>query len=185
MKRFALAAVVAFACLSATATAKPVPERCTAEAFRPFSAATWSKAHWEREQPPRRVIAAQRRKLACAPPAHRKAMKRTWRADRKAFSRHRNAQLFRVRVTPFYGGGNWWAIPYTMVICESSARYYITHGAYSMTTPAWNLYNGPARTGAALAGEASERWQDVIAHEHWARYGEGGWECKQDGSVYW
>lgn len=106
MKRFATlvaAALVAVPiAMSATAspaaaptTIKPLgpPPQCTAKAFRVFSQAVWRLGAWERGKPPAKVIQAQRRLLACANAAHRKAMKRTWRKDKAAFYAHRSYKL--------------------------------------------------------------------------------------------
>ena len=189
MKRLvALATIAAFALastLAATAASEdnstnhhtPPPLSCTVQAFRPFSAKVWDPAHWQRGKPKHSTVQAQRRRLACASPGHRIAMQQTWRRDQEAFYAHRRAELWRIRVTPFWGGGNWWALPYPMVICESSANYTQPYGAYSILDPAWQEWGG--RT--AHAGEASEREQDLVAHRGWRIYGESAWECKGDG----
>jgi len=66
----------------------------TAEAFREFSERTWRLPAWERSRPPERVIRAQRGKLKCAAgPGHRKAMRKRWAKDHRAFARHRGVKL--------------------------------------------------------------------------------------------
>lgn len=106
MKRLLILAVAAFAfagTLAATASSnkstvqqkQPIPIHCTAKAFQPFSADVWRLGAWERGKPPEKVLKAQRRRLACAPPAHRKAMKHRWREDQAAFFAHRKKMLRR------------------------------------------------------------------------------------------
>jgi hypothetical protein len=120
--------------------------------------------------------------LACAGgPGHRAQLRRIWRRQQAGFFEHRRDELWRVRVTPFYGGGRWWALPYLLVVCESGADYSQTYGAYSILDPAWREWGGQT----AHAGEASKREQDRVAHVGWGLYGESAWECKSDGSTSW
>lgn len=149
----------------------------TAQGFRQFTEAVWAPNRWRRGSPPQRIFRAQRKQLRCAGPERRRVMLRMWVRDRRRFYAHRRAELWRERVTPFYGGGHWWALPYPMVVCESSAIYTQPYGAYSILDPAWREWGG--RT--AHAGEASPREQDLVAHHGWLIYGEGAWECKGDG----
>lgn len=110
MKRLALLAVVVGALtLPATAAASAhVPRSCTAEAFRPFSGHVWDIHRWGRGQPRPKTIAAQRRRLACAPPGNRHAMQHRWRTDKRAFyaeaHRCRSGTVVEGRVS-YFGGG--------------------------------------------------------------------------------
>lgn len=108
MKRFALAAVAVIALASfATATAahdnskpnatrhvKP-PKRCLLPAFRSFSAEVWRPSHWDRPggKPKPGTVKAMKRRVRCAPPGHRKAMKARWLKDKRQFGKHRQARL--------------------------------------------------------------------------------------------
>ena len=106
MKRlapWAAAAVVLLSIQAATASPedvskstpprKPLAAHCTAQAFRPFSHAVWALEHWERGKPHPKAIAAYRRRLRCAPPLHRKAMKHRWREDKRVYYEHRHYKL--------------------------------------------------------------------------------------------
>jgi hypothetical protein len=177
-----LTALVALAVLAGAPHHHAAPNPvCTAPDFAQFSAEVWKLSLWERGQPKHSTISAQRRRLKCAGPENRKAMRHRWRADQAAYYEHRADMLYRQRVTPFYGGGNWWAIPYAMVICESGGNYGFTYGAYSILDPAWQEWGGQT----AHAGEASAAEQDRVAAVGWDLYGEGAWECKSDGSTSW
>jgi hypothetical protein len=182
MRRAIVVSVALALVACSTAHARPnTPDPCTAQSFAQFSAKVWKLPSWERRSPAPSTIAAQRRRLKCAGPGHRKAMRHRWRQDKAAFYAHRRHMLYRQHVTPFYGGGNWWAIPYGMVVCESGGNYSFTYGAYSILDPAWHEWGG--RT--AHAGEASPAEQDRVAAVGWDLYGEGAWECKADGSTSW
>lgn len=106
MKRLvALAAVAVFAVpLALTATAPTIaaprvvhsqapPPKCSAKLFGPFADAVWRLILWERGKPPARVIQAQRRRLACAGPKNRKAMRKRWRKDQRAYNHYRAHKL--------------------------------------------------------------------------------------------
>lgn len=135
MKRIvALATVAAFA-LTSTLTATAASEstnthkttpihagpqpRCTAAAFRPFSAAVWNKHRWRREKPRHRAILAKHRRLECAGAGARKAMLARWQRDRLRFGRYRAFRL----IAPYPGGGTYWAIPGYIVACESGGSW--------------------------------------------------------------
>jgi hypothetical protein len=91
MRRIALTAAVALALVGAwTTTAvaqqdQPPPPSCTAATFRAFSGHVWDIDRWQRGAPKATTIAAQRRRLECAPPGHRAAMQHRWRTDKRAF----------------------------------------------------------------------------------------------------
>jgi hypothetical protein len=107
-------------------------------------------------------------------------MKHRWRYLQATYFKYRQVELWRIRVTPFPGGGRWWALPYLLVVCESGASYSQTYGAYSILDPAWHEWGGQT----AHAGEASKREQDRVAHVGWQLYGEGAWECGSDGLAH-
>lgn len=185
MKRFAaLAAIVAFALAGAATIAapsttatksiaapKPPPARCTIDGFRPFSAAVWRPLAWRRGAPPEKVIAAQRDRLSCATPPHRAAMVRTWRLDQAAYYAERRRELWRVRVTPFFCAGQWWATECTIPLHESG--YGSGGGNLYGMLDAWALHGCTAF--APTAWDAPKRQQDICAHRHWVDYGRGGW----------
>lgn len=118
MKRIAIAAVAALALVSAStataastptpaqASAKP-PPTCTAPVFRPFSAKVWNLDRWRRGQPKAKTIEAQRRRVKCAGPGHRRAMQHRWRADKRAYyaerGRCRSGDVIEGRVSWFNG----------------------------------------------------------------------------------
>lgn len=84
------------------------PEHCTAKAFRPFSARVWDPSKWARGAPKHAVIAAQRRRLKCAPPGHRTAMIHRWRLDQGRYFAHRHhcrsGPVWAGKVSTFSGG---------------------------------------------------------------------------------
>jgi hypothetical protein len=88
-------------------SAKPVPDRCTAAAFRPFAAKVWS-ASWQRGAPAEKTIRAARRRIACAPPGHARAMRHVWSAERASYRVRRahclSGPVFAGRVSEFSGG---------------------------------------------------------------------------------
>jgi len=185
MKRIALAATVALALAcafapqiavpqsqsKATLVPKPVPVRCTIDGFRPFSAAVWRPNAWRRGRPPEKVIEAFLRRLGCAPAHHRAAMQRTWRRDKAAFYAERRRELWRVRVTPFFCAGQWWATECTIPLHESG--YGTGGGNLYGLLDAWALHGCTAF--APSAWDAPKREQDICAHRHWVDYGRGGW----------
>lgn len=153
---------------------KPIKAECTAKTFRAFSQQTWALSKWKRGMPSGKTLAAQRHRLACAGPENRKAMKARWRKDREAYFQHRREEFWRERITPFPGGGNWWAIPYCSVIAESGGDYYIGYaGAYGLITPTWQSYGGGEYAGNA--GEAAPGEQDLVAHRVYVDNGSAAW----------
>ncbi len=158
-----------------------VGHETTAQAFQEFAEKTWRLPRWERPRPRPLVIRAYHLKLQCAAgQGHREAIKHRWATAKHAFYKHRRVQLWRIRVTPYLGGGGWWALPYSIVVCESGGNYHFTYGAYSILDPAWHAWGGKT----THAGEASKREQDRVAHYGWSHYGEGPWECKSDGEPH-
>lgn len=131
MKRIALAAAAAIALTGSAVTAaqttsthqptrpsKP-PVTCLLPAFKDFSAKVWAPRLWERGAPKHSTVEAAHHRIGCAPAGHRKAMKRTWRTDRRRYGRYRELRL----VAPYPGGGTYWAIPYYIVYCESRGEW--------------------------------------------------------------
>lgn len=179
MKRSALTAValIAFLSIVSATTAEDhnthhaTPLHCKAPAFRLFSEKVWSPKHWERKSPSQVIIDAQHRRLQCAPKALRPVLKELWRAAKKAFYKHRAAQLFRVRITPFYCAGTWWATECT--IPEHESGYGSGGGNLYGMLDAWALHGCTVFAGSAW--DATKREQDICAHRHWVDYGRGGW----------
>ena len=78
--------------------------------------------------------------------------------------------IWRHRVTPFFYGGHFWAVPYPIALCESGGDYYIgPYGAYGLILePPW----------------MSPRQQDLAAHRLYERYGEAPWAPFETGCAY-
>lgn len=150
----------------------PPPEaRCLTKAFRAWSADVWDPGLWERGKPPAKVIAAQRRRLACAPPGHLKAMSNIWRRDKAIYWERRHDELWREKVTPFFCSGRWWATECEIPLHESG--YGSGGGNLYGMLDAWALHGCTAF--APSAWDASKRQQDICASRHWRTYGRGGW----------
>lgn len=88
-------------------TAKPVPQHCTAASFRPFAVKVW-RADWRRGAPTTHTIQAKWRRVRCAPPGHRVAMRRIWERKRSRYYVRRahclSGATFSGRVSEFSGG---------------------------------------------------------------------------------
>jgi hypothetical protein len=194
MRRIALAAIAALLLAGSCATtafakgswhSTPLPARCSIQSFRPFSAHVWDIGNWRRGAPKPATFAAERRRLACAPPAHRAAMSRTWARDRAAYNHKRRSELWRERWTPYYGcttlgGCKWWAIPAYIVDCESGGDYTPSigaltfGGAYGLLIATYHEFGGRFAT----AREGPPKEQDRIARELFEREGHfGPWAC--------
>ena len=156
-----MAALIFPAPAAAHPTEKHHPKSCSA-----FVKKVWDPDRWERGQPKQSTLEAFH-SSSC-----RKAF---WRRAQKRFYEHRREELWRARVTPFYGGGQWWAIPFYVVVCESSVRGYITSGYYGILLSTW-AYWAPSGF-ASTPGEAAKWEEDVVAHELWVAYGGEPWEC--------
>lgn len=188
MKRVAITAVavVAFAgTLTAPASTslatgqiiyKPAPPpQCTAKAFRPFSEAVWRLILWERGKPPVEVIQAQRRRLACAGPANRRAMQKRWARDHRRYVRHRRHELVsrdEIQATiDAVGEGTLAAIR----ACESGDDYSTNtgngfYGAYQFDLQTWLSVGG-----SGLPSDASPREQDYRASLLYLSRGPSPW----------
>jgi hypothetical protein len=188
MRRFIVAVAVPKALASATAQANRSNQyaACPVTQFRAFSAKVWRLDRWRREKPHQKALSAKAVWLECAGAGARRLMLAQWTEDQRAFYAHRRRELWRIRVTPFYGctslgGCGWWALPVGIVECESGGSYFFPYGAYSILDTAWQAWGGQT----ARAGEAPKREQDRVAHVGWRLYGESPWECKSDGSTSW
>src|SRR5512146_1152398 len=189
MKRLAILAVALVAvplALSATAPSaartgeiiyQPVPKpQCTAKAFRPFSDAVWRLIKWERGKPPQRVLEAQRRRLRCAGPANRRAMRHRWRKDKRAYFHRRRLELAarsRVRSTiDAVGMGTLEAI----AACESGGNPQAVspsgtyRGKYQFDYGTWESVGGHGDPAAA-----SEHEQDYRAALLYLARGSAPW----------
>jgi hypothetical protein len=102
-------------------------------------------------------------------------MKQRWRYLQSTYFKYRQDMLWRERVTPYEGGGQFWATPYPIVVCESGVRGYVTSGYYGILISTWQAFGGTAY--APTPGEASKRAQDLIAHKLISLYGLQPWEC--------
>jgi hypothetical protein len=151
-------------------------QQIKAPAFHDFAESVWELSRWEREKPRPGTIASKRHKLDCAAgPGHRKAMVRSWALFRAGFYAHRRDELWRVRITPYPGGGRWWPIPYYIVACESGGDY----GAQNPTSSARGAFQLLDTTHATYCTicDWSKRDQDLTAHRLYQEQGAGPWVC--------
>jgi hypothetical protein len=187
VKRIALVAVAVTALASTwTATAAPednstqqpthhaVPSSCTAKAFHAFSAKVWNPAYWRRAAPRPAAIEAQRRRLACAGPANRAAMKRTWQRDKAAFYEHRREKLDDLHYLEAIDPPGP-SVLAAIRACESGGDYSINsgngfYGAYQFTLGAWGEVGG-----TGLPSDAPPREQDERAAALYRIHGSGPW----------
>lgn len=151
---------------------QPVPARCTVQALKPFAAYVWSLDKWERGEPSEAVLEAYSRRLACAPPAHAKAMKNVWHFAQDRYFSHRHTLMWREHYKPFvYPDGSRWAVPYPIALCESGGNYYVgPSGAYGLIPP-FPQYMDP-------------KTQDEVAHNLYEEQGEGPWAPYESGCAY-
>lgn len=106
-----------------------------------------------------------------------------WARAKRRFYRHRQAELFRVRVTPFHYAGHDWAAPWPIALCESGGDYHVGFaGAYGLIAPGWST--GGGLEFAPSAGEATPRQQDIVAHRLYVRYGTAPWTPFEGGCTY-
>lgn len=145
-----------------------------------FIGAVWDEDRWRRGDPPAKTIAAWRLKLHCLPPSWQKKLKQRWRELRAEFFHRRRAELWRERITPYYGctsigGCGWWALPVAVTDCESGGYYGHHSGAYGFLDSTWSARGGSQY--GPYPGAASESAQDLMAHQLWVDVGPSGWEC--------
>lgn len=184
MRKLTVAAVLAaaFVFVAVGSPAESQPEghhrHCSVrfQEFAPWAERVWRTNHWGRAKPKPKTIEAYRHKLHCAAgPLHRVAMKGLWRKAKEDFYARRSKELFRVRVTPFYYAGHWWAAPYPIALCESGGHYYeneqgpLPFGAYGLIMEPEFL---PAKE------------QDRIAHRLYLELGESPWAPYESGCAY-
>lgn len=92
-----LAAVGLF--VTAGSAAKPDRDGCpevSVPKFRAWSSQVWGEQRWDRRPrgaPKPTTVRSYRRKLSCAGPGEKRAMKRSWRDDKEAFYEHRGKKL--------------------------------------------------------------------------------------------
>lgn len=148
--------------------------------MKQFVGHVWSVDRWRRGDPPAKTIRAWRLKQACLPPGWQRALKKRWRELQAAFFDRRRDELWRQRVTPFYGctsigGCGWWPLPVGIIDCESGGYYGHHSGAIGFLDSTW-LARGGGRY-APYPGAASKREQDLMAHQLWVEVGPSAWEC--------
>lgn len=104
---------------------------------------------------------------------------------KKKFSKYRREQIFIQKYTPFPGpNGTYWAIPWSIVSCESGGNFTQTNnagsgagGAYQIMPDTWINYGGGKW--ASRAEYAPPKAQHIIASRIWAGgSGRSQWECK-------
>jgi hypothetical protein len=94
--------------------------------------------------------------------------------------RSERKQAWYEAVNPFVGGGQRWALPYPLVVCESGAGSGSSN-LYGLLA-GWNEWNYDLPGAPSSAGAAPKIYQDIAAHRGRDLYG-GYWECNDDGSV--
>ena len=128
-------------------------QQVTAKQSRAFVQRVWDRSRWGRGSPHPAALKAWRHKLKCAGPANRVAMHRYWQRQRRRYGRYRALRL----IAPYPGNGEWWAIPYAIVYCESG-----TSGLWSAENPSGA--EGPYQ----LLGHGQPwpvtSWHDKMAH---------------------
>lgn len=142
-----------------------LPASCTVQKLRPFAAKVWDPHKWRRGKPNKNspVLKAYAKRLGCAPPAHKRAMKRTWHRDQKIFFKHRKNMLWFAKYRHYeYPDGSHWAVPYPIALCESTENYYAgPSGAYGEIPP--------------LPQWQPPKVQDEIAYRLFQEQGEEPW----------
>lgn len=149
--------------------------------FARFSAGVWKQSRWRRDAPKASTIRAQRRALSCMSAPRRRVAKRRWRADKRAFHRHRRQKLERrrrrhrrqrylVKISP--PGADVLA---AIRDCESGGDYSTNtgngfYGAYQFDISAWSSVGG-----TGLPSEASRREQDIRAAKLYRSRGSSPW----------
>jgi len=202
VKRLATVAVAALAFTGAVAVAaeqpststteaavstKP-PPRCLIRSFRPFASKAWRLDRWRREndgvragKPSRTTLGAQRRRLGCAPRAHRKAMRADWRLKKRIFYRYRAKRIGeerREREEAEYIAAITPPGPEVLAAirsCESGGDYTINtgngfYGAYQFLASTWAGVGG-----SGLPHEAPPREQDERAARLYQELGSSPW----------
>jgi peptidoglycan hydrolase CwlO-like protein len=106
------------------------------------------------------------------------ALHRT-RANRRRLERQLSKLLAAQTNASHIGPGGPWAIPWTIVQCESGGQnlppnWATASGYYQIIIPTWKAFGGPT----AQAYQASKAVQDAVASRIWdAGHGAGNWDC--------
>jgi peptidoglycan hydrolase CwlO-like protein len=101
------------------------------------------------------------------------------RANRKRLERQLTKLLRAERNASHIGPGGPWAIPWTVVQCESGGQnlppnWATASGYYQIIIPTWKAFGGPT----AQAYQASKAVQDAIASRIWdGGAGANNWDC--------
>lgn len=164
-------AVGTSATVATAAHRDPVASRCTVQKLRPLAKEVWNTEHWKRGTPSEATLEAYHSRLECAPRAHKEAMKNVWQAEQKKYFLYRHGEEFRIKITPFYCNGDWWATECDIPLHESG--YGSGGGNLYGMLDAWYVHGCTAF--APSAWDASKYYQDICAHRHWMEYGRGGW----------
>jgi hypothetical protein len=109
----------------------------------------------------------------------------TQKSDRKEVSEQREKykerfEAYRLQRTilPFKGpDGNWYAIPYQVVWCETKVTNAVPHGYYALVdwrNPTWNATQYGPNASAATFIE-----QSIVAHAMYVRLGLSPWKASQ------
>lgn len=178
-----VAALVAAAGASShSGFAKPHPATCDGKSVKSHvhrARALFEKAYDPAEaKPDREVIEKAQRHRRCVDLDNVREGLSEFRDEVK--TEHKLLHLQYVS-TPYPGpGGSRWALPYSIVVCESGADYHVGFaGAYGLLVATWQQWGGPAISGGVSeAGSAAPIYQDIIAHRVWTDVGPSGWECK-------
>lgn len=145
--------------------------------IKQFQDRVWKTSRWRRGDPPAKTIKAWKLKQHCLSPGWQKKLKQRWRELQGAYFDRRRAELWRQRVTPFYGcttfSCGWYAIPTVYVDCESGGRGGPYPNIYGIISPTWGNYGGYRYAGSAE--EASFREQSLIAGAIWDDVGSAAW----------
>lgn len=97
-------------------------------------------------------------------------------ADYRASKASRFRSYRRIRLlTPYYGGGSWWAIPWYVVACESGGDW----GAVNPSSGAFSPYQLLPSTYAGVCKRCDRSREDIhlAASRVWARSGGSEWVC--------
>lgn len=151
---------------------QPTPITCTVQGLRPFASKVWDIEKWERKQLPPLVLRAYKRRLNCAPPFHKEAMKRVWHRHQEIYFEHRQRMRWLDKYRHYiYPDGSRWAVPYPIAWCESGGDYFVgPSGAYGLIPP-FPQYMSPKQ-------------QDEVAFRLFQEQGEGPWAPYEAACAY-
>lgn len=145
----------------------PCGHPVTAKSSRPFENRVWDTRRWERGSPGSPALRAWHRKLGCAGPHNRRTMVIDWQRAKLRYGRYRAYR----RIAPYPGGGQFWAVPYAIVYCESRGL--------------WTAYNpsgaeGPYQLLGHGAPYPAVTWQEKMANHRIA-----GQLYREEGTAPW